>query len=316
MTPQFPALEGQVNRLDLHLIYSFGKTLAPLASLTPEVTMRDVLFPLLTARTILHTMGGANSPLLSAARRAVGNLIAEIDGLVPGPISEVLAMDMEKTVGWRAGQITRALSELESVLGNDMPGIAAYLVIKKGIYDTDDLITNAERQLNEETAQFLPRVACDDLQAAGKCLAYALPTACAFHLWRAVETVADFYYQALTGKTFKEAKITRTWFKYIEALEKAKADKAITGFLNLIRHKYRNPQTHPTTNVSPGMAKGLFSVAIGVIDQMLMEIGRLKEASAQATIPGVEPAPQLTSAAEQEEQPMPEEEQPSGESVA
>lgn len=267
----------EVKKLNLYEMYEFGKNLAPLSKITSEAKVTDHLFYLWFARESLNKWLGVDSPLLNTARRAARKMADAITDVVPVDITKAMEIDKDQEIGWRANGITQNITELESVLGNDMPDIAAYVVSQKGIYRTDDLIAHAEYQLSGEVRNALPGQACFDLQQAGKCLAYELATACAFHLWRAVETVMGDYYLQLAGKSFDDANVTRNWAKYIEALKKEKADLKITTFLDHIRDEYRNPQTHPDASIDIDEALRLFSVAISSIDQMMRTILLLRK---------------------------------------
>lgn len=272
-----------MKKLNLHDIYNVGKHLNPLANIEENAKVRTSTITLWTARSYAIGMTLDDSPFLGAAKRAATKLIEKIDSVIPRSWDDVMKIDDEKVFGWYdAYSIKNALTELESVLGNDMPGIAAYLVSKKGIYDTEALIEHAENHLLPEIRMDVPSQAISDLREAGKCLAYEIPTACAFHLWRAVETVMGMYYLMLTGKSLDDDKIQRNWGAYIAALKKAKADVKVTTFLDHIRDKYRNPQTHPEETVTIGEAQGLFGVAMTSIDQMISAVQKLP-ANQQAT---------------------------------
>ena len=137
-------------------------------------------------------------------------LLAAINGVLPEDMNEVLKIDKDAQFQWQSADITNALTELGSVLRNDMPGIAAYIVSKKGIYDTDDLIAHAEKHLLPEIVKDLPAQAKPIYKKLGRCLAYELATACAFHLWRAVESVILKYYTYLSESTFEEDRSQET----------------------------------------------------------------------------------------------------------
>lgn len=272
-----------MKKLNLHEIYLFGKQLSPLANLTPQDKTKENVFALWFARDALESLLRDDSPLLETARRAVVKMIDVITDVIPNDIQKALKIDEKVDLSYQATRITSALSELESVLGNDMPGIASYLVSQKGIYRTDDLILHAERQLSANVSAALPQQAIFDIQQAGKCLAFELATACTFHLWRAVETVIEEYYKSLAGKSFDDAGIASNWGSYITALNAQKADKKITTFLNHIRDEYRNPQTHPDEKIDIEEAQRLFSVALSSIDQMMRAIADSPRTNSSAT---------------------------------
>jgi len=287
--------DQEVKKLNLHEMYQFGKKLAPLAKINDDSYVSRELFTLWWARETLQGFTSEESPLLNTARRAAKALIDSIGDILPNDITKALEIDKDKKIGWRHHDITQNLAALESVLANEMPDIAAYVVSQKGIYRTDDLIAHAENQLPAAVRKALPPQTLFDLQQAGKCLAYELATACAFHLWRAVETVMGVYYIELSnGRTFDDDKVQTNWAAYIKALADKKADSKITVFLDHVRDQYRNPQTHPDEIVEIDDALRLFSVAISSIDQMMRAIAALREAPApilQAIAAGLVQAP-------------------------
>jgi hypothetical protein len=145
-------------------------------------------------------------------------------------------------------------------------------VSSKGIYSTDDLISHADEHIPESLRGLLPAQAKKDVNEGGKCLAYEVPTASAFHMFRAIESVMDAYYKALSGTSFANDGVSRNWGAYIKALQGKEADHKITVFLDHIREEYRNPVAHPTVTVDAEEAFSLFGVAGSVISQMLRAI--------------------------------------------
>jgi hypothetical protein len=114
-----------------------------------------------------------------------------------------------------------------------------------------------------------------DLMAAGRSLGFNLPTATAFHMWRALEATFGEYYVSLTGNSFETSKVTRNWGAYIKALNDAGADAKITSNLDHIRAEYRNPVAHPNVNVSADEAFALMGIGFGAITQVLNEVARI-----------------------------------------
>lgn len=268
-----------MKKINLYEMYTFGKAIAPLSAIEPSKKVRNHLFELWDARQKLISMTTDDSPVLSSARRAINRLIGVIDAALPRDITDALNIPDEEEFGWLHGPaVSNGVKELESVLGNDMPDISSYVASQKGIYRTDDLIAHAEQQLSVEVRRVISPQACNDIREAGKCLAYELPTACAFHLWRSVETVMQQYYERLTGKTFDTNGVVRNWGAYIIALKKENAEPKITFFLDHIRAEYRNPQTHPDELVSIEEAQRLFNVALSSIEQMVLTMNKMPSA--------------------------------------
>src|SRR3546814_11973446 len=71
--------------------------------------------------------------------------------------------------------------------------------------------------VRSSVANDINAMAKQEFKAAGRCLAFDLPTASGFHVLRAVECVLDEYYRKFAGPNAKECK---SWFDYIAALQK------------------------------------------------------------------------------------------------
>lgn len=152
--------------------------------------------------------------------------------------------------------------------------IQVFTILPKGIYDTRALIENAEKKFSRKVLRVLPfPQAIYDLQQAGRCLAFEIPTACAFHTCRATEAIMLRYYELLAGKQWPFAK--RDWKIYVEQLVKAGAPQKIARRLEEIREFDRNPYIHPEQNVTLEEAPALFELCGGVILQMAQEMEKL-----------------------------------------
>lgn len=260
-------------------MYDLAKAISPIAHWErKEYPYSSISWQLWSAAQYLK-LHIENANLFGAATiRAAKDLVGHIEGIVPANVGEMMSVDQTKDVpAYQLGLVQDAIKTLETVMSNDMPGISAYLVSKKGIYDTQALIEHAENHLVPELLGDLAEKAKLDIKEAGKCLAFEVSTACAFHLWRAVETVAGEYYLRLTGKSFADDNIQRNWGAYIRALTTAHAEEKVTSFLDHIRSEYRNPQTHPDQVVTISEAHQLFGVAISSISQMIAEMQKLNE---------------------------------------
>ncbi len=212
---------------------------------------------------------------MNSSVRAAKDVMSAITAIIPEDVSAALAIDSETLLDWRLNTLKHKVGTFETIMNGDMPDIASYIVSQKGIYRTDDLIAHAENHLSAASKAALPNQACEDLREAGRCLAYEVPTACAFHLWRTVESVMAYYYVKLSGVTFEDAGVQRNWGAYIPALTAVGAPVKITAFLSHIKDEYRNPQTHPDEPVPIEEAQRLFSTAISSVEQMMLEAAKV-----------------------------------------
>jgi hypothetical protein len=164
-------------------------------------------------------------------------------------------------------------TRFEVIIQNEFANLHTYLVPQKLGYDTTTLISSGATLLDEETRSIIPPEAIEDMNQAGRCLAFDIATAAGFHIVRATESVIRLYFKKATGKEL--AKNKRNWGAYIKGLEEADADKRITTFLNHIRESYRNPITHPEDTLTPTEAQSLLGVCVSAISQMAAAIARM-----------------------------------------
>ena len=279
-----------MKKLNTHAVYTFALRINPLTTLEypeeGEMTLKDLFWTLIRAEVSLRgQLEPAQGFFSSSLKRSAGALMRAIYDV---GLNSERAFDTDLSLPvprFKFNVLVTKAKEFETVLANELPGLATYIVFQKGIYSTDELISNADTHILEKFRAVLSPKAAQDIQQGGRCLAFEVATASAFHMWRAVESVMNSYYQALTGKTFADANITQTWYQYIEALKKANAENKITSFLDHIREEYRNPIAHPEELLELDEAFGLFGTALSAIGQMLrpiLEIKEVKEAKEKA----------------------------------
>jgi hypothetical protein len=166
--------------------------------------------------------------------------------------------------------IRTGVENFETVFSAELQTMATYFVSKKLAYSTADLIENAENLFPESIRKDLPSQCIADMKQAGKCIAFETPTAAAFHILRATESVIRLYYERIVGHAPKVK--ARNWGAYISVLEKKGADKKVTTFLDHLREQYRNPILHPEEMLTPEEATVLLGASISAILLMMGEI--------------------------------------------
>jgi hypothetical protein len=152
----------------------------------------------------------------------------------------------------------------------DCKKLSVFMVTPKAIYDTRQLIENPEEKFSPAVVAVLPPQTIADLKQAGKCLAFEVPTACAFHVCRGTEALILKYYEVLTGHIWPHHQ--RDWGKYIKELESINVPSRITSRLAEIKVMERNPYIHPDTDVTLEEAPVVFDMCNGVIFWMAQEI--------------------------------------------
>jgi hypothetical protein len=279
-----------VQQLNVHDYYELGKALGhadrELTKIDGPAALSSVSWTLFVARYRLLQRLEEPCALLSSTQRSARSLAAAITEFVPEDIEA--AFNIDKSIQfypYQASSLSGAIKNFETVLKNDMPEMATFAVAQIGIYRTEDLIHRSHLQIEESLRPYLEGLAERDVIEAGKCLAFRVPTAAAFHLSRAIETGMNQYYEALTGKPFELKDAAKNWAIKTTALKDAGAEEKITEFLVHIRKAYRNPITHPDVILEAGEALGFFSQAVSVISIMLAAVKTIKE-NYQLILPG------------------------------
>jgi hypothetical protein len=163
-------------------------------------------------------------------------------------------------------RLKRHIREFELLFERESSRVSVFYVPPKGIYDIEGLIERAQNHLPEDVKSRLDAQAIYDIQQAGKCLAYNIPTAAGMHILKAVESLIRKYHAKLTGVTLSPKQ--RSWGTYIKLLKANNADTQVTEYLTHIKDFYRNPILHPEVTLTPEQAQSLFGAATSAIIQL------------------------------------------------
>jgi hypothetical protein len=217
---------------------------------------------------------------LSVSRGAAHKLVQAITAHVPkmwSEMSAVLATDLTTEAPlqpWQIYPIKEAAKEFETVLAAECQVLDTYFISKKGVYSTADLVEHAHHHFSDAIRNELPEQTKADFDQAGKCIAFDLPTAAAFHLLRGTESVLRKYYDRVVPGEKRAAPKMRNWGAYIKLLEQHGAESQVTSLLIHLKDAYRNPVLHPEENYTDERIQVLFGVCISAIAIM---IGDLKK---------------------------------------
>jgi len=155
-----------------------------------------------------------------------------------------------------------------------------FLILPKRAYSTRTLIIDGSKLVSKEVRASLTQDEIFDIQQATKCLAFEVPTAAAFHLFRAMEGTIKRYYTLVIGRA-SPPKPARDWNSYITLMKKwGKPDPQTIFILDQVRHLFRNPITHPDEHVTMDKAAALLGLADTVLTPLTTEIKKLSACSA------------------------------------
>lgn len=277
--PWFVPIKGcSLKETNLIVFYRLGSALADLTKLERDMDTGDQVLHLVEPAEWLRSFireteaKDKNSPPVPMpdSRLSAKLLLELIDINEP----QVRLQIMSPLSVDRLSAIWHFREKFEKDFEREQHNLSVFTILPKGIYETRALIEEAEKKFPPRVLKVLPwPQAIVDLNQAGRCLAFEIPTACAFHTCRATEAIMLHYYELLAGKPWPFSR--RDWNIYNEHLAKEGAPPKITRRLDEIREFDRNPYIHPDQNVTLDEAPILFELCTGVIFQMAREMEKL-----------------------------------------
>lgn len=253
-------------RLDLSYFYRLGASFDEIKHMSAGTDfnsvwlklydLKDLIVRLITDDVIGSSLRGAVAP-----GRA---LIEYADTVMARQNEDAIFSVLDRNV--LAGHINR----FEIVFVNEIAVAAAYFVVDKKPYSTMSLVAEGEALFPIDLPRKAPE-AVIDLREAGKCLAFELPTAVAFHIHRAIEAILRRYWECVTGNRPKPK--PRNVGIYLTALKKLGCgDEKVIAALEQLKDLHRNVVIHPEENLSSEDAIALVGMANSVAAAMLKQL--------------------------------------------
>lgn len=269
-------------------LYWLGTNLGNLAAqLVPGVTFQKLAPQAQWSRGALSFFIQNDTLSLKGSRAAAQSLADYLDKMVDprflqGSGSSALNSDT-------LAALTNMLSHLGSVLSSELALANTFFAATVRGWDMSIMTAEAELTLSEMARRALTDNEIKDVRAAGRCLAFEVPTAAAFHLYRALESVV-LKYMPLLSVSLKDS--DRNLGNYIRILKDKGIDSRITTLLEHIKDQYRNPAIHPGLFFDVDGAASQFALIQSVIHMMAEDIS-----ARQAAMPAIASSPPAAVAA-------------------
>jgi hypothetical protein len=273
---------GTMIRISIAYFYNLGTILKPIAAVQGDAPVSQFWMDLFAAQSALKDFFSTEFfwPAIRASYGPGQTLLKAIETVTNKNVATDKIDHME------AYYITDALTKFETNINSELSIAAAYFVSRKGGYDTDTLIANAELIFPPDLGLKVP-MAIPDVREAGRCLAYELSTAAGFHILRATEAVLRRYWEVVSNGMDHPSQ--RNMGVYIDKMTSNKfGDAKVIAVLTQIKDLHRNPLFHPEKTLALQEALGLFGIAQSAIGAMLKE---LPHANA---VPGVSEVVEIT----------------------
>lgn len=256
-----------MKRVNQYQFYQMGMFMHPLSQLAEGAAVQQVAWQLYVARNWIDWLLSQTTFSLIVSRSAALRLREAIGAVVPENITDFGSIDPKKVLDWSEHwAITDSLKDLETLLAAELPTFDTYIVSKKGIYSTADLVERAENAIDDSARAVVSQEALRDFNQAGRCLAFELPTAAGFHTMRSVEAVLRTYW-ALVVKPILGTKPPEMAV-CINELRSQGEDPKLMDVLDHIRDLHRNTIMHPEAFLETNHALRLFDIAKSAISAM------------------------------------------------
>ena len=205
------------------------------------------------------------SPYLHSSTQLGRELLFLLDMYISGDKKNEASLDAYDLWGMKT-----KYNEYRIALLSELGSLATFFVTQKGGYDTALLLEQGEALFSDDLGVKVPE-AKYDAKEAGKCLAFEVPTAAGFHLFRVTECVLRRYYSHVTGGSPHPK--SRNIEVYLKALRRAGVgDPKIIDSLKQLADLHRNPLIHPEIALTLDEALALAGMARSVTTAMLVKM--------------------------------------------
>lgn len=208
------------------------------------------------------------APPLSAD--AAKSLLENIESVLPKPdepIPDPHLMSQDE-----ANRLIYSIVRFQAVLSSELPRANIFYTTPKRAYDMTLLINQGESILSQEALDTLAEesreLVVQDIREATRSLAFDIPTAVGFHIFRAIETIIKKEYFPILSITAESNNLGQ----HINHLKEAGVDEKILGTLRNIKDYYRNPISHPEEFWGLDEAESALMLAVHAITVMLQDI--------------------------------------------
>lgn len=276
--------------VDLPFFVELGAAIEHIEKLDNAAPLFDVLFAVIPLGGHLQALAGGQHVRLSAAMHDLQALKVSIGQFQKNFFTDEEGKwrrpDPEERAEYDVAHIKALVGKLKVVLIAELRTSTSFSVTGSGIFDVGLLVNGAHRALDPEIIYIVGDAVRNELDDAGKCLAFNLYTAAGFHAMRAIERVIKLYLQNFIDE--KAIARLKNWGQYLDALEKVSegavlrpSEEAI-ALIRQIKDIYRNPVIHPDRVLDSHEAKTIFHGTIAAITRIASEIKH-----AEPEIPGL-----------------------------
>lgn len=298
---------ADVRLIDQYPLYELGAALHMLKDVSNRAgaTSIDQILAFIEAQSALSRLLDGDPVEVAFCRDAIKSLLGHITNSMSHFRDEAtrsIAADRPPLETWRLSMMKSGIDVFEHQFSAELKRMAIYLVPRRGIFDTERLVANAELHIADSAREEIGEFATKEFREAGRCLAFGVYSASGFHAMRAAESVLHSYYKRFLGDPKISDMTMGLMASHLKdrvdsadvTLPKPSADtvRAVQDVVNFDR----NPLVHKNLVLTEDDAMMLFNRAQGMISLMAREL-IARDEELQPPLPLLEPQPIHSAAA-------------------
>lgn len=215
---------------------------------------------------------------LRISRQKAGELHAQLESIIgDGSQTE------RELINYEVWLLKSKRDQFKTVFLSELSALPLFLVSEREGYDINLLIEEGTRLFPPTLAKKAPE-AIRDAMEVGKAIAFELPTAAGFHIFRVVEAVLKRYWDHVTSKIDRPK--VETIGNFAAEMERLKfGDAKILESLKQLGKLHRNPLIHPEIILDVGEELETLGISRSVVGAMLRVLPDIPTTTATALPP-------------------------------
>jgi hypothetical protein len=256
---RFDGEENSVRGLDYYFPYSLAVQLHDALAAYPV----GGIFPMSCGSDALGKFIAVfDESFLPKSKEKAKGIKATLDSVI-----DLLVRSTGKLTVDQHAALTAEIVEFEEELQKECKGLYVLCVQDQRLLSAYVLVEHIEIAVSPKTWKYMSKLARQEIEESGKCLALERYTASGFHILRCLESVIREYVTALVGVPTK-----RDWGYYLQVLKDNGARNEVTSIVDNMRQDDRNPLMHPEKFLNMDEAIGLFNLSQTALDRLVSDM--------------------------------------------
>jgi hypothetical protein len=242
----------------LYTFFWFGTCLRYLQDASPAFLVHGPANVIFNLQELFTRLGDLELKVTKElAHQKLDSLLGALEAL---PGESFLPDDM-------AEELRNSVTALRDTLEAEIVGVGAYTPTPKRI-DLNRLLRDVASLFAPDVFDRLPELARYDLKECGKCIAFEVPTAAAFHVLRATEAALRDYYRQMIRHNRVGSNMWGPIVADLRKRHRTKKYEALNSQLDNIRISFRNPTQHPEAIYDIHEVQDLWALCVDVLNRM------------------------------------------------